>query len=111
MRARITGDVAVSTPEQAYPRIVREALQRGDAQRAASQVRSSLLEDPNRRAPACTPAGRTRPEHPAPPDQGVVLSRDEFERLQRLLHLLVTTVGELQLWNANAGRSVTEIQS
>jgi hypothetical protein len=44
------------------------------------------------------------------PQPAVTVSRDELNRLQRIVNLLTTAVGELNLWLINAGRDPVEIE-
>lgn len=46
----------------------------------------------------------------APPQQPFSVSPDELKRLRRIVHLLTTTMGELNLWLANIGHEPVEVE-
>ena len=43
-------------------------------------------------------------------ENGVAVSAEEIKRLRRIVNMLTTAMGELNLWLINAGRDVTEIE-
>ena len=95
------------------------------ANQALAQLRAAVLGDAPSGSAASRPAADTvlvsieENPGPVPPSSffgsdplrpgDIIVRQEELERLRRVVHLLATASGELQLWVVSAGRPVAEV--